>query len=140
MDRGRPTIYTKKLADSICERISQGESVRAICREEGMPEAKSIYNWLLDENKKDFLHQYTEARSTQAELMFEEIIELADESVDDIQGDDKSDGARVQARKLQTDARKWVLSKMLPKKYGDKIDMTTNGKDLPTPIYNGKSV
>jgi hypothetical protein len=131
---GRPSIYTPKLAKTICTRIAKGESVRAICRDEDMPDADTIYSWLLDETKKEFTEQYTQARAVQAELLFEELFELADESVSDIVGDDKSDGARVQARKLQVDTRKWSLSKMLPKKYGDKLDLTSLGDKLPTPI------
>ena len=104
-----------------------------------MPEAKSIYNWLRDVDKEWFLQHYMRAMSTRAELIAEEIIELSDTSVEDIEGDDKSDGARVQARKLQVDTRKWVLSKMLPKKYGDKLDLTSDGEKLPTPIYGGAS-
>ena len=135
----RPTIFTKKLGERICELIEQGKSVREICRGDTMPEAKSIYNWLRDVDKEWFLQHYMRAMSTRAELIAEEIIELSDTSVEDIEGDDKSDGARVQARKLQVDTRKWVLSKMLPKKYGDKLDLTSDGEKLPTPIYGGAS-
>lgn len=128
---GRPTIYTEELANTICKRIAMGESLRAICREEDMPNGQTIYNWLVEPEKRWFLEQYTQARGIQAELMFEQLNELADVSVEDIVGDDKSDGARVQARKLQVDTRKWVLSKMLPKKYGDKLDVTSGNKPIP---------
>lgn len=136
MPIGRPSIYTKKLAETICKRIADGESVRNICRDDKMPNADSIYNWLLDDSKPEFYEQYTRAREIQAELMFEEIIEIADEAEDNIVGDDKSDGARVQASKLRIDARHWHLSKLRPKKYGDKLDLTTQGDKLPTPIMN----
>lgn len=132
---GRPSVYSDELAKEIVERISSGESVRAIGRDKGMPEAKTIYNWLLDEDKKEFLQQYSTAIDVRTELLADEIIELADESVDDIKGD-KSDAARVQARKLQVDSRKWAASKMKPKKYGDKVDLTSNGKELPAPIFS----
>jgi hypothetical protein len=68
--------------------------------------------------------------------MFEEIIEIADEAEDAIVGDDKSDSARVQARKLRIDARHWHLSKLRPKKYGDKLDLTSGGEKMPQPIIN----
>lgn len=133
---GRPTKYTKELGDLICERISTGESVRSIERDENMPSGVTIYSWLLDEDKEEFLKHYSRARDTQAEVIFEEIIELADKSLEDIIGDDKSDSARVQARKLQIDARHWHLSKLRPKKYGDKLDLTSGGDKLPQPIIN----
>ncbi len=136
----RPSIYTEELANKICKRISQGESVRSICKDEDMPDAGSIYNWLLDTDKEWFFKQYERARAIQAELMFEELNEIADESKESIVGDDKSDGARVQARKLMVDTRKWYLSKVLPKKFGEKVDITTDGKQLPAPIYGGASV
>jgi hypothetical protein len=128
---GRPTKYTRKLGTEICKRIAQGETVRSIGADEKMPSAATIYNWLLDEDKKEFLEQYEAAKNIQAELMFEELLEIADESSTVIIGDDKSDGARVQANRLRVDTRKWYLSKVLPKKFGDKLDMTTNHKDLP---------
>jgi hypothetical protein len=133
---GRPEIYTQELANIICRRISEGESVRTICKDEDMPDAGTIYNWLLDETKELFFKQYTRARDVQAEVLFEEIIELADSSLTDIVGDDKSDSARVQARKLQIDARHWHLSKLRPRKYGDKLDLTSGGEKLPTPIMS----
>ncbi len=131
---GRPSIYTEELAEIICNRIANGESVRTIEKDEDMPSGVTIYNWLLDESKKLFFKQYAKAREIQAENLFEEINELADMSVNDIVGDDKSDGARVQARKLQVDARKWYLSKVRPQKYGDKMDITSG--DKPIPIIN----
>lgn len=137
---GRPTLYTQKLADDICSRISKGESLKRICEDEEMPTRATVHNWLLDEEKRGFFDKYTQAVNVRAELMFDELEELADKSVDDIEGDDKSDGARVQARKLQVDTRKWYLSKVMPKKYGDKLDLTSDGERLPTPIYGGTSI
>ena len=131
MKVGRPTKYNIKIGKEICKRISNGESVRSIVKSEEMPSAVTIYSWLLDENKKEFLNQYEIARNHQAELMFEELLEIADESKDIIVGDDKSDGARVQANRLRVDTRKWYLSKVLPKKFGDKMDVTSDGKPIP---------
>lgn len=136
---GRPSIYSEELVTEICRRLSEGESLRKICMEPDMPSQATIYFWLLDEDKKDFLEKYERARSSQAEILFEELDEYAQSAVDDVVGDDKSDNARVSARKLQVDTLKWRLSKMLPKKYGDKLDLTTGGEKLPTPIYGGKS-
>ncbi len=126
---GRPSIYNEELAEEICKRISQGESVLSICEDEGMPVAKTIYNWLLDKDKESFLHKYNNARAIQAELMFDELLKIAD----------KSDGEIMRDR-LRVDTRKWYLSKVLPKKFGEKVDVTTDGEKIQIPIYGGKSV
>lgn len=136
---GRPSIFTQELADRICLRIAKGESLKVICQDEDMPNASTVHAWVLDD-KEGFSKKYARARDIQAEVMFDEILEISDYSRDDIVGgEDRSDNARVQAHKLRVDSRKWYLSKVLPKKFGDKIDMTTNGKDLPIPIYGSQS-
>jgi hypothetical protein len=146
MPAGRPTIYTKKLADEICKRIAEGESVRAIVADKKMPSASTIFRWLLDQDKKPFWEQYAHARNVQAELMFDELLEIADDGSNDwmtvnfgkreVQMENKEVTNRS---KLRVDTRKWYLSKVLPKKFGDKLDVTSDGKALPAPIYGGKS-
>jgi hypothetical protein len=101
MQTGRPTIFTKELADTICTRIAEGESLRAICREEGMPVISTVLLWVIDRNHEAFSEQYAKACNSRAEILFEELLEIADESPDVIVGDDKSDGARIQANKLR---------------------------------------
>jgi hypothetical protein len=137
---GRPTIFTKKLANTICKRIAEGESLRSVCRDEAMPSVSSIMRWLLDDTKKPFWEQYAHARAAQAELMFDELLEIADQSDDVVKsGAEKKSGAYANNQRLRVDTRKWYLSKVLPKKFGDKLDLTSDGKPLPTPIYGGKS-
>jgi hypothetical protein len=127
---GRPSIFTQEIADEICKRIATGESLIQICKDEHMPCRDTVHAWLLEEDKKAFSDQYTRARDAQAEYLFDEILELSDEAPDQIVGDDKSDNARVQAKRLQVDSRKWYLSKVLPKKYGEKVDVTSGGKPI----------
>jgi len=134
---GRPTKYSKELGDAICLRIAGKESVRSICKDDKMPSATTVFNWLLDDDKKEFLEHYVRAKDIQTDQMFEELMEIAYESDNVILGNDKSDSARVQAKKLQVDTLKWVLSKQKPKKYGDKLDLTSDGKQLPAPILGG---
>jgi len=135
-NEGRPSIYTKELGLQICALLATGKSLRSICMDEKMPNTDTIYSWVLDETKKEFSDNYVRARMIQADQKFEEMEQIADESFDDIIGDDKSDSARINARKLQVDTKKWILSKMLPKKYGDKLDLTSGGDKLPQPILN----
>lgn len=125
----RPTDYTPELATKICKRIAGGESLRSICSDEEMPNRSTIHLWILDPAKKEFSDQYELACNTRAENMFDELEAIADNTDGDVQRD-----------RLRVDTRKWYLSKVLPKKYGEKLDLTSDGKALPTPILNGVSV
>lgn len=116
-ENGRPSIYTKELADTICLRISRGESVRSIGEDPEMPAATTIHQWVLDD-KEGFSKQYARAKSIGAEQAVDEM-ELIARTEDD-----------VQRAKLIIDTRKWALSKQIPKKYGDKLDMTTDGEPI----------
>ena len=116
---GRPTDYTKDMADNICEKIANGRSLRSICAEDGVPPMKTIYRWL--EANEEFRHQYARAREKQADYFAEEIIEIADSA--------EAESAAVSKAKLQIDARKWAASKIAPKKYGDKTELDVKSSD-----------
>jgi hypothetical protein len=113
---GRPTKFTQELADTICERIMNGESLRSIVTDEGMPNRSSVHKWLAE--NKAFSDQYARAKDNQADTLADEIMFIADNAED------------VQKARLQVDTRKWIASKLKPKKYGDKLDMTTGGQKL----------
>jgi len=137
---GRPTIFTDKLAEDICNRIANGESLRAICREDGMPVISTVLKWKLE--KPLFSEQYDEARQAQAQHLFDELLEVADDGTNDfvekaIEGGKivvNPNTEHIARSRLRVDTRKWYLSKVLPKIYGDKVDLTSNGETLPTPI------
>ena len=116
---GRPTDYTKDMADKICEKISGGLSLRAICAEPGIPARGTVYRWLIE--NADFQDQYARAREKQADYFAEEIIEIADSA--------EAESAAVSKAKLQIDARKWAASKIAPKKYGDKTELDVKSSD-----------
>ncbi|QIU92140.1 helix-turn-helix domain-containing protein [Yokenella regensburgei] len=113
---GRPSEFNQETADKICELISQGQSVRQICKGSDMPAQSTVYKWLND--FESFSEQYARARESQAEMYAEEIISIADSSTEEA-------GAVAKAR-LQVDARKWYASKVAPKKYGDRIQQDIN--------------
>ncbi|WP_395019806.1 hypothetical protein [Dongia sp.] len=142
---GRPTDFTENLATEICLRISEGESVRSIVKDEDMPSSSTIFRWLLDERYKTFWEQYEKARNIQAELMFEELLEIADDGTNDyttrMRGADGEEeehqilnSEHIQRSRLRVDTRKWYLSKVLPKKFGDKLDLTSKGDKFPQPL------
>lgn len=141
---GRPSEYTKEIGDRICAELGFGNSLRTVCGAEDLPSFQTVFSWL--RKYPDFLEQYTRACHERSEAMAEDILDISDDGTNDWmevgRGDNKRtvvDNEAVQRSKLRVDTRKWLMSKMIPKKYGDKIDMTTNGKDLPTPIYGGDS-
>lgn len=121
----KPIRYTPELGDEICDRLTSGESLVRICKDKNMPAPKTVYSWL--RTHSDFGNNYTRARENQADTYADEITYIADTEDD------------PNKAKVRIDARKWTASKLRPKKYGDKIDMTTDGKALPTPIYGGFS-
>jgi len=125
---GRPSSYTKEKGNRICALIEQGSSLRAIARMEGMPSQETLRKWLCE--RDDFLEQYTRAREHQADSIFEEILEIADDGSNDyMQNDDDKivlNSEHVQRSRLRVDSRKWMLARMSPRKYGDKVDVTAN--------------
>lgn len=124
---GRPSIWSQELADKICARLVEGESLRAICRDDEMPATSTIFKWLRE--VKGFSDQYTRAKEEQADTFADEIVAIADEAdtvVKDM-GDGLTavtfDSVAVARNRLRVDARKWVASKLKPKKYGDKVEV-----------------
>lgn len=122
--------------DSILERIEEGEAVRTILKENDMPSSRTFFKWLAEDEVK--VKQYAHACSTRADVMFEEIIEIADASHSDkkiVNDEEVTDNEVIQRSRLRVDARKWAVSKLNPKKYGDKLDVTTDGKEIKTPMF-----
>lgn len=135
---GRPSEYTKAIGDKICSLLAQGVSLRTVCLADDMPDCSTVFRWL--RQYEEFHKQYADAKQESADAMAEEILDLSDEAkTDAMTVDPKAAGAVVQAARLRVDTRKWLMSKMKPKKFGDKLDLTTDGKELPAPIYGGKS-
>ena len=132
----RPSDYTDAIADTICERIAGGESLRGICSEEGMPHAGTVCRWLAA--REPFREQYARAREAQADALFDDILHIADTPVEGVKTKTKDDGSietqtgdMIEHRRLQVDARKWMAAKLQPKKYGDKLTNVHEGGDKP---------
>jgi len=119
MPAGRPSKYTEELADEICLLISTtSQGLNTICKGDDMPSTVTVYAWL--KNNKEFLNKYARAREEQADLLADEIIEIADNQQDDII-EGKVNHENINRSRLRVDARKWKASKLAPKKYGEKI-------------------
>lgn len=139
---GRPTVFTPELGRDICRRLSEGESLRKILKDDGYPNISTVMRWLFEDTTihtdfQEFQEQYARARQVQAELRAEEIIAIADDSEGDYiirtneNGEEYEvpDHENIQRARLRVDARKWVASKLLPKVYGDKVSAELTGKN-----------
>lgn len=111
-DPGRPSTYTQELADEIIERLANGETLNAICRSKHMPHARSVRRWALD-NVEGFAPRYAQAREIGYHYMADEVFDFADRK--------NNDRGAVARDRLRVDTRKWLLAKVLPKMYGDRV-------------------
>jgi hypothetical protein len=109
-----------KLAEAVFEGMRSGLSAHKACLKIGLPQS-TLARWLDDD--VTLAEEYTRAREDLIELIASEIMELSDMDVGE-QPDGRKDWAAVQKHKLQVDSRKWLLSKLAPKKYGDKLELT----------------
>jgi len=133
---GRPSSFTQEVADRICEALMEGHSLRAICAAEDMPNKGTVFRWLAA--NKEFSDQYARAREAQADCLFDDILEIADDGRNDKYTDDegmqRTDYDVIARSKLRVDARKWMAAKLRPRVYGDKLAIG-GADDLP-PIKN----
>lgn len=127
---GRPSGYSQELADVICAAIAEGRSVRSICLEEDMPAMSTIFLWL--RTHKEFSEQYARAKEMSADTLADEMLDIADDGSNDwMERDDgklEYQGDHVQRSRLRIDTRKWIASKLKPKKYGDKLTHEGNSE------------
>ncbi len=130
---GRPSSFTQALADTICERLVNGESLRAICLDDKMPALGTVLRWVGE--KDAFREQYSRARELQADVLFDETLKIADtpmlgvKTVRKASGTETTEGDMIEHRRLQIDTRKWLAGKLKPKKYGDRSNVEVSGPD-----------
>lgn len=112
---GRPSTYTQEVADEIVKRMIEGESLTAICKDEGMPPRVTVYSWF--DNRPDFYARCARAREALADYLVDEIDELAKsvtpENLDKI--------------KLQVSTKQWRAMKMAPRMYGERVRTEVTG-------------
>lgn len=132
---GRPTSFTQDLADKICEQLALGKSLRTVCKSDDMPCLATIYKWLRE--KADFSEQYAKAKEDGTDAIAEEMFDIADDGTNDFMTIRKGDHSYnvenkevTNRSRLRVDVRKWYLSKIKPKKYGEKMDVTSEGKAI----------
>lgn len=145
---GRPSKYTDELATKICLLLAQGLSLRKICLREDMPQCQTVHNWIIA--RKEFFEQYARAREAQADLLFDQCLEISDDASKDLVDvptdagftAQRVDHEHIARSKLRVDTRKWMAGKLAPKKYGERIAHEIGdpeGKPLsPTIVITGR--
>jgi hypothetical protein len=120
------TRFSQGIFDKICERIASGESLRKICKEDKMPNITTVWHWLNDNEALN--KQYTHAREEQAETLADEIQEICDAEMP-MDAFGKIDAGAVNQARLKIDSRKWIASKLKPKRFGDYTKVQAEIKD-----------
>lgn len=131
------TMLTSELADEICSRLSDGESLTSILQSEGMPTRWTIYAWLRDEKNKWFEIKYRQARQNQIDTLVDQIPDIADNAINDYMERAKEDGRvdivvdieHIKRTQLRIAARQWLAERIAPKKYGPKAEMALANPD-----------
>lgn len=117
MVRGPKSMYTEELADKIFDGLAAGKSLRTICESDEFPTRGTVARWVV--HNEDFAERYYRARDIGLDDLADEMIAIAD---------DTSEDADVNRDRLRIDARKWYLSKLASKRYGDKLQLANDGE------------
>ncbi len=119
MPGGRPNSYNEETARKLCAKLSIGESLRTATKGDDMPCIETVFSWM--RKYPEFLEQYEKAKQEAADMFTEDMLDIAqDQSLD------------TQRARLMVDTRKWIASKLKPKKYGERIeqDLTSKGERI----------
>jgi hypothetical protein len=106
---GNERVYTRELSDEICWRLASGESLKQICKDPLMPGETTVRFWAI-EDRDGFAARYAQARESLMDRWSEEIIEIADDAT--LEPND---------RRVRTENRRWLMSKLAYRRYGDKL-------------------
>lgn len=151
-------VYSDNVARKICEQLMMKKSLREICKDPKFPSMRTVIYWLADPRLATFREMYYYARRVAAELYVDEIFEIADDGSNDWKPRYDKDGGlidyvpdqeAIQRSRVRIDARKWYAAKMVPRIYGEKVDVgldatgdlaellkkaSNNDNGLPKPI------
>ena len=100
------TNYTREVADTICARMAEGESLRSICRTPGIPSEGTVRGWAV-RDVDGFSDRYRAARSLLVEYWADQILDIADEPELD-----------PRDRQIRVHTRQWLMSKLAPRRFG----------------------
>jgi hypothetical protein len=124
--------FTQELAEFICAEMAKGLSLRSICKADGMPAESTVRLWAVSDIGPGFAAQYARAREAQVEALGDDLLEIADDGRNDIgfteDGVPIVNHDHIARSRLRVDSRKWLMSKIAPKRYGDKVELEHAGK------------
>ena len=139
---GRPIAYTSEFAELILSELADGKSLRSICADHpSLPGRSTIRRWIA-ENKDGFRDKYAHAKEEMLQAWAEDIVHIADESRHDTvetETGEHADTEWINRSRLRVDTRKWLLSKLLPKQYGDRQQLEHSGPDGGPVVLQWKS-
>ena len=126
--KGRPTEYTEEIGETICDRIVDGESLRTICADAGMPHEATVLGWV--SSHREFRDQYEIARDLAVEALLDETIEIIDDPsgylVERVQANGKVavvwDRKQLPRCRLRMDVRMWVVDQLPPLKLEERLE------------------
>jgi hypothetical protein len=119
--RGRPERkYTEELANEILARTADGEGLLNICQSSHMPHERTVRRWVTDDMPPGFADRFARAVDLRHDRWADEVVSIADEPAKDM--------AEVQRNRLRVDSRKWILSKLKPERFGDRVDLNVTNK------------
>lgn len=147
---GRPCAYTPEIGEAICRRLAEGQSLTSVCDDPELPSRASVIRWLLAQETKvepdaqggdrevvvpkypEFRNNYELARKIGYMLMADELVDIVDDARNDWIEREIRKGIfipmvnqeAISRSRLRADKRQWILAKMLPKIYGDKLEHT----------------
>jgi hypothetical protein len=126
--KGNGRLCTLENADRICAGLEAGKSLRQISKDLGFSgNPAEISRWGNDpDGAHGFAQRYARAMVARWEMMAEEVVDIADEKAP-VDALGHVDTGWVQQQRLRSDNRKWLLSKAMPRKYGDKVEATVIG-------------
>lgn len=136
--RGRPSVYDDRTKDEIIWRMSNGQSLSNICEADNMPDPSTILDWV--EKDPSFGQRYMRAREHQSDVLFNQCLDIADDSSKDIlENDDTGEktvnNAAIQRDRLRIETRFRMAGK-LSLRYHDKPPMIGNGANVTVNSLN----
>lgn len=127
--------------ERILDRLTVGDTLNAICREyretePNFPSAATVRLWFVADQPAGFAHRYVRAREAQAEAWSDSILDLADATDRDTKTVTREDGSQYEVAdhewmnrsRLRVDTRKWLMAKLHPTRYGEKLELSGNAE------------
>ena len=130
--QGRQSTYTKEIGDEIVLRLANGQSLHSICKLDHMPHISTIYDWIAKE--PSFAEHYGRARESAAHTLFDQMIDIADDSSRDLLEDGSANNAAIARARLQIETRARVAGKLHARVYGERIEA------LPQTVTNNLTI